>query len=106
MAVNTMIHTRKVRQKEKAEQAQQDVIKRANDYAKKRRGIVADGSPARQIEVLIQYIDGLEIIRDEMLEDFGYLPGIKDATKRVDIEIKQVLKEITLTKIQSIKPGQ
>ena len=41
-----------------------------------------------------------------MLENFGYLPGIKDAIRRIEIEIGQVLKEIALSKIQAIKPGQ
>ena len=105
MATNTLIHDRKMRKNKQAEQDQQDTIKRANDYAK-RRGIVAGGSPVRQIDVLSQYLGGLERIRDEMLEDFGYLEGIKAVIKRIDAEIGQVLKEIALSKMQAIKPSQ
>ena len=99
----TLTHDRKMRRKKRAEQDRQDVIKSAEDYAK-RRGIVSDGSPKRQIEILSNYVGGLENIRDEMLNDYGDLSALRGAIRRIETEIKWVLEEIARAKIGAIKP--
>ena len=98
-------HYQKVSQERREKKSRQELLGRVTKYVKSHGlSFSSDSSPEKEIQALRQYVEGLEVMRQEMLDDFGHLPGIKDAIRRIDTELGLALKEMARAKIRVLNP--
>ena len=57
-------------------------------------------TPRQQVEVLTDYCNRLEVLRDDLRVEFGDLREFASAVRRLDLEIKLTLDEIVKAKIK------
>jgi len=98
MGINTRIHDRRKRHRQRQENAIKTVIARATKGFN--AGLHLEGETL--VKALEKYIDGLRVVVAEMESEYG--PDAKRRLWRIDHEIGTAIEAISKLKIDQVKP--